>query len=125
MKYRLLNFLICPRCKEYPLKLHIIEEKVFDRDVEIPPCDQYCGYKETMVAKLGSEPPCRECMKHEVIDGYLTCGKCGEWYPIIDMIVVMHLDKLRPKKPIEKFIEKHRDKLPNEIIEKWRAESEG
>ena len=123
MKYRLLNFLICPRCKEFPLKLNVLEEKIFDRKVDLPPCDLYCGYKNSMIKDI-SKPPCKECMKHEIIDAYLICKKCGEWYPIVDTIVIMHLNKLKPKKVIDDFIEKHHENLPEEIIEKWMKEKE-
>ena len=122
MKYRLLNFLICPRCKSYPLKLYILKEEIIDRDVELPPCDLFCGYKDKYTKDIENTPPCKECLKHEIIDGYLRCEKCGEWYPIIDSIVIMHLDKLRPKKVIDEFIEKYRDQLPEDIIKKWNME---
>ena len=119
MKYRLLNFLICPKCGSYPLRLHILKEEIIDRDIELPPCDLYCGYRDTYIKELSGKPPCKECLKHEIIDGYLTCDKCGEWYPIIDSIVIMHLEDLRPKKVIEEFIDKYRDRLPKNIIKKW------
>ena len=55
-------------------------------------------------------------MKIEIIDGYYTCPECGEWYPIIDMIAIMHRGRYRPKKVIKRFIEKYRDRLPEEIV---------
>lgn len=118
MKYRLLNFLICPKCKSFPLKLQILREEVIARDVNLPPCDLYCGYRNKYIKDMSGEPPCRECLRHEVIDGYLRCEKCGEWYPIIDSVVIMHLEELRPRKVIDRFIKKYRDRLPEDIINK-------
>ncbi len=64
---------------------------------------------------------CSKCIKYEIIDGYLKCSKCGEWYPIINGIVIMHIGDMRPKKVIKKFIEKYRDRIPNELVEKELA----
>ena len=119
MKYRLLNFLICPNCKSFPLKLIVFKEELYEnREFKLKPCDLYCGYRDKYVKDLDGEIPCDECIKHEIIDGYLYCEKCGEWYPIIDGIVIMHTGKLRPKNIIKKFIEKYKDKIPKKLIER-------
>lgn len=119
MKYRLLNFLICPKCKSFPLKLVVFKEEVYpERKFKLKICDLYCGYKGRYIKDMEENYPCDECIKHEIIDGYLLCEKCGEWYPIINGIVIMHLGDLRPKNIIRKFIEQYRDKIPQELIGK-------
>ena len=119
MKYKLLNFLICPRCKSFPLELVVFKAEYRDRDVNLSPCDTYCGYKKSYIKDMNEMPECKECLKYEIIDGYLRCNKCGEWYPIIDGIVIMLLDDLRPKKVIDDFIKKYKDRLPKDIISSW------
>ncbi len=118
VKYRLANYLMCPICKTYPLELTIFKEVVVeDRDIQVNPCDYYCAYLDKREAEI-VDPPCRECMKHEIIDGYYRCGSCGEWYPIIDKIAIMHHGEYRPKKAIREFIERYRDKIPSELIQR-------
>ena len=119
MKYRLINFLVCPKCKSYPLKLIVFKEKIYkNREFKLKPCDLYCAYKGKYVKDLSEKYPCEKCIKHEIIDGYLYCEKCGEWYPIINGIVIMHIGELRPKKIIKEFIDRYRDIIPKELIEK-------
>jgi uncharacterized protein len=51
-----------------------------------------------------------------VIDGVLTCSKCGRYYPIIDEIPVMLPDELRNKKEDLAFLERWRSKLPEKVV---------
>ena len=118
MKYRLLNYIICPKCKTFPLKLTILKRIEINRSADLPPCDLYCGYKEDYIEKIG-EAPCKECIRYEVIDGYLTCTKCGDTYPIIDSITILQLKFLKPRKAINEFINKYKEKLPEEVYERW------
>lgn len=118
MKYRLLDLLACPICKRFPLELYVLEEKVYDRKVEIdriPYCEEYCGLLRRYVKELES-PPCTECFKKEVVTGVLYCTKCGRWYPIIDEIPRMLPDDLRDVKADLDFLEKFKDKLPEKIV---------
>ncbi len=118
VKYRLSNYLICPKCKDFPLELNILEIRRFEeRDIEVEPCDEYCSYLNLMGKDIVN-PPCRECMKNEIIYGYYICRKCDMWYPIVDSIAIMHIGEYRPKKVIRKFIEKFRDKIPEKYVER-------
>lgn len=116
MKYRLLNFVVCPKCKHYPLRLRELYVEVLDREVSLPACEEYCGYKSTFVRGLTESPPCKECLRHEIVDGYLLCENCNEWYPIIGSIVIMHYGDLRPMKAISEFVNKYRDRLPDYVV---------
>ena len=116
VKYRLTNYLICPKCKNFPLKLTVLEtENHPERNISVEPCDMYCSYKELRNSEI-LNPPCSECMKIEITYGYYICEKCDEWYPIVEAIAIMHTGKYRPKKVIKKFIEKYRDKIPDKYI---------
>ncbi len=118
MKYRLLNYILCPKCKNFPFQLTILKRVELDREANLPRCDLYCGYKEDYVRNIG-DPPCQECIRYEIIDGYLTCSKCGETYPVIDSITVLQLEFLKPKKAIANFINKYRDRMPEAVYRRW------
>jgi uncharacterized protein YbaR (Trm112 family) len=59
MKYRLLNYLACPYCKDkgFPLKLIVIEtiryeQRRLPQSPQKPLCDLYCAYKDSLVKEL-------------------------------------------------------------------------
>ncbi len=126
MKYRLLNFIACPYCKDkgFPLKLVVIEVKKYENrelpsDLPRPLCDLYCGYRNEMVEK-GREYPCDECIKYEVVTGLLYCPSCLRWFPIIDEIPRMLPDEYRDKNEDLAFLRRYEDKVPQEIKEKGK-----
>ena len=120
MKYRLMDLLACPICKNYPLKLYVIKkEKGTGETREIKTrCELYCAYHNI---KLPTEKriDCAECQKIEILEGVIQCQKCGRWYPIIEGIPRMLPDKMRNKEDL-KFLEKYRDKLPDEIVKQGK-----
>ncbi|MDK6029297.1 Trm112 family protein [Ignisphaera sp. 4213-co] len=125
MKYRLLNYLACPYCKDkgFPLKLVVIEIAKYEsrkipQNVQIPLCDLYCSYKNGFVKELtekGIEIPCNECIKIEVKTGVLYCNNCSRWYPIIDEIPRLLPDSYRKKSEDLEFLSMYKDKVPEEI----------
>jgi len=125
VKYRLTNYLICPECRHTPLSLNVIEKTYHkNRDIDVKPCDFYCAYLDKREGDI-ENPPCRECMKYEVVYGYFLCSKCGEWYPIIDKIAIMHRGKYRPRKAIIEFIEKYRDMIPDNLVRRELSREKG
>lgn len=125
MRYPLLNLLACPMCKNFPLKLYIIEKKTSEKDYAVvkPFCDYYCGRLEKLVSSLNpSSLECDLCVKEDILSGVLLCEKCGRWYPIINGIPFMYPDnrRLHPrvKSREEEFIKKYRDVLPDIVREK-------
>lgn len=121
MKYRLLNYITCPYCKDsgFPLKLVVFERATYDRrslppQISKPLCDLYCGFKETRIAEL-TEYPCDECVKYEVKEGILYCPLCLRWYPIIDEIPRILPDNYRKPEEDIQFLSLHIDKVPEEI----------
>lgn len=83
MRMRLLDALVCPKCRAHPLKLllHSKEKREILRAPEGVLCKRYCSFK-------GGEPSntttkdCRECMSTDVVVGELVCEACGARYRI-------------------------------------------
>jgi|UniRef100_A0A7J2U1V0 uncharacterized protein YbaR (Trm112 family) len=125
MKYRLLNYLACPYCKDkgFPLKLVVIEiaryeQRKLPQGFQKPLCDLYCAYKNDFIKEIqgkGMELPCDECIKIEIKTGVLFCSSCGRWYPIIDEIPRLLPDNFRQKEEDLGFLQLYRDKIPDEI----------
>ncbi len=119
MKYRLLDILACPYCKDegFPLKLYVIEERIYkERSVSSEPlCELYCGFKSSFIRNLKSKPPCHECIKHEVVVGVLHCPKCGRWYPVVDEIPRMLPDEYRNPQEEMEFLRRYYELLPRHV----------
>ncbi len=82
MRRRLLDFLACPNCKHFPLKLEVFHEEVVDEFIERPEkplCERWCAYTQS---KPSNPDLCVECMRLEVMSGELICEKCGAKYKI-------------------------------------------
>jgi len=121
MKYRLLDILACPYDKKFPLKLIVFSEKKYERRQvkfeKMPVCEIYCGLLRKDVKELDlSKVDCEECIKLEVVEGVLICEECKRWYPIRDEIPILLPDELRNKEEDLKFMEKYKDKFPEEIL---------
>jgi len=98
MKYELLDLLACPMDKKYPLELIVIEEE----------------WKEN---RTNDDDLIRWL---EIKTGALYCQTCGRWYPITDEIPVLLPDELRKEGDDLKFLQQHRDQLPERIVGKGK-----
>jgi len=120
MKYRLLDILACPICKNFPLKLIVFSENQYSYEVELEKkvlCEEYCGLQGKFISELrGVELDCRSCLQREVAEGLLICGNCNRWYPIIEEIPHMLPDELRNKDQDLSFLKRYRDKIPEEVL---------
>lgn len=121
LKYRLLNYVSCPYCKDkgFPLKLIVFEKTIYEKrsipqHIAKPLCDLYCGYREMKVSEL-TEYLCDECIKYEVKEGILYCISCLRWYPIIEEIPRILPDNYRKSEEDLRFLSLNREKLPEEI----------
>lgn len=119
MRLRLMDLLACPICKNFPLKLIIIEEeRVENRELkqgDRPPlCSELCWVKGEG-RKPSEDSPCQECIKREVKTGVLFCNKCERWYPIMDTIPSLLPDKLRRREDDLQFLKKYEAHIP-EIV---------
>ena len=119
MKYRLMDIIACPYDKTFPLKLYVFEEKTYERSLDYPEpyCEEYCEYLKSWIKDLKEKPPCKECIKKEIVSGILYCPTCKRWYPIMEEIPVLLPDEYRKKKEELKFLREHKDKVPKEILE--------
>lgn len=106
MKYNILDFIACPLCKHFPLKLRearIGEEVDFISSFKQPyRCEQYCGYQEKKITDTIPAMICRECYSKTIEEGILFCENCGALYQIKDGIPKLIPDDLKSKE--EDFI---------------------
>lgn len=51
-----------------------------------------------------------------IVDGVLLCPECGRYYPIIEEIPVMLPDSLRNMKEDLGFLQKWKEKLPENVV---------
>uniref|UniRef100_A0A7J3QFX5 Trm112 family protein n=1 Tax=Ignisphaera aggregans TaxID=334771 RepID=A0A7J3QFX5_9CREN len=121
MKYRLLNYLACPYCKDKGFPLHLIvfelnkyENRNLPPNVSKPLCDLYCAYRNSYIKDLDNAP-CNECIKNEVKNGIIYCSNCNRWYPIIDEIPRILPDNYRKKDEDTQFLKLYQDKIPENI----------
>ncbi len=121
MKYRLLNYLACPYCKDkgFPLKLIVIELNEYDNrtlphDIKKPLCDLYCAYMNKYIKDLDTTK-CDECIKYEVKTGVVYCTSCHRWYPIIDEIPRILPDNYRRKEEDLQFLRLHENNLSEDV----------
>ena len=125
MKYRLMDLLACPMCRNFPLELHVIEEERHEERTvngKPPLCELYCSYKGSFIKDMEKTPPCNECIKLEIKTAVIYCRKCGRWYPVIEYIPHMMPDYIREEEKEKElsFLEKYSDKIPDYI--KFRAQ---
>lgn len=103
MKYHALDFLACPRDKDFPLKLYQARLKESASTPERHyQCEQYCGYMEKDIA--GAKPSlevCESCAARSVEEGILSCARCGALYLIKNGIPKLILDELKSKEEID------------------------
>ena len=133
MKLRLLDILVCPDNKEWPLKVHIFEE----REIEKPflpeedaitkvVCSLYCPKKQIKLtkdtkkedivvtkdaSKIKYETDCKECLSTEIVSGLIECSSCKVFYPIIDEIPLVLKKELRNEDIEKQFTEKWAEKI--------------
>ena len=84
MKYRLLDILCCPHCRE-TLQLSVYESKHGNRKAPVidrAPCRSWCGLNQCPPENMTSID-CQTCYLTEIIEGKLTCPACGHHYPIV------------------------------------------
>ena len=118
MRYWGIDFIRCPHCKNFPLKiipLEVVEEDVDTSGLEFPLCRNYCAYQDTSI-KPGEQYPCDRCLRVGIKTGVLYCENCKRWYPIKNGIVYLLKDNKRKEKSDKEFLSKWKDKLPEYIV---------
>ena len=51
-----------------------------------------------------------------IVSGALLCEECSRYYPIVEEIPVMLPDNLRNRREDEMFLEKWKDRLPENVV---------
>lgn len=120
MKYRLMDLLACPICKNFPLELHVFRTRRIEVELKPSRCEIYCGFSSKHLDELEGEPACRECWQVEILDGLIFCGECGRWYPIEDEIPRMLPDDLRDRNDDVRFLAAWRARIPERILREGR-----
>lgn len=124
MRYRLMDILICPECKNYPLELHVFE-KVDHILNEIPKstCEMYCSYNNIKPSDKNKSlllEDCKKCLAVKIKWGIILCAKCSRWFPINEEIPVMLPDDLRKTKEDTDFLKMFEKIIPLEVISKGK-----
>ena len=133
MKLRLLDVLVCPNNKEWPLKVNIFEEREIekpflpqeDKNTKVV-CTLYCPKKQIKLtkdsdneevivtkdaSKIKYETDCKECLSSEIVAGLIVCQGCKAFYPIIYEIPMMLQKELRNDDIERQFTEKWAEKI--------------
>jgi uncharacterized protein YbaR (Trm112 family)/ubiquinone/menaquinone biosynthesis C-methylase UbiE len=106
MKYRLLNYLVCPECGG-ELKITAFKENRVQsvHTKEIKRCEQSCAFKEHKDSASVSD--CALCVTYEIEAGMLSCN-CKNVYPVADGIPRMLPDAFGE---LGEFSERYKDFL--------------
>ncbi len=133
LKLRLLDILVCPDNKEWPLKVHVFEEREIEKpflpDEDIITkvvCSFYCPKKQVKLtketkkkeivvtkdaSKIKYETDCKECLSSEIVSGLIECPSCKVFYPIIDEIPLILQKELRNEDIEKQFTDKWAEKI--------------
>ncbi len=118
MRYWGIDFIRCPHCKNFPLKiipLEVVEEDVDTSGLEFPLCRNYCAYLGKII-KPGEQYPCDKCLRIGIKTGVLYCENCKRWYPIKNGIVYLLKDNKRKEKSDKEFLAIWKEELPEYIV---------
>lgn len=107
MKFNALDFISCPECKYFPLKLHeLVLKDASDSSGRYYSCEQYCGYVEQAIADAKPDTlDCEQCYSKTIEGGVLSCTDCGSLYQIKNGIPRLILDDLKSEQEIQ-FLER-------------------
>jgi len=111
MKYRMLNYLVCPDCGN-ELKLSVFKESrvpaTFTTEVKM--CNQCCAFRGPKNDVSDNAADCALCITHEIEAGILSCS-CNNVFAVADGIARMLPDAFRE---LDGFSETYKDFLDQE-----------
>lgn len=117
MKYRILDILVCPKCKQGLVCKEYRTIRLKNNQVSKVATCQYSCHLQTG-AKIGSAHirNCKDCYTIEVVDGLLLCP-CGCWYPIIGGVPRMlpHIQRHILMQRYTDFFEVYKSRLPSDF----------
>lgn len=121
MKYRLMDFLVCPDCSEAVTLTTFKEEQIADAgNPAVKKCKHFCAFQNGVSHDGTHDGDCRTCYLHEIQSGVIVC-KNGHPFPIVDYIPRMLPDAFYG---LDSFIEEYKHLLPMERIEKRMRDKE-
>ncbi len=108
MKYRLLDYLVCPECGG-ELSISIFRESRVETAVPhaIKRCGLRCAFRDHRNNPSDSNADCARCMTYEIEAGILSCS-CRTVYPVADGIPRMLHDALDE---LDSFSETYRNNI--------------
>ncbi|MCX8188493.1 MAG: Trm112 family protein [Nitrososphaeria archaeon] len=124
MRYRLMDILACPICKNFPLKLYMFEQTEL-KITEAPKntCELFCAYKNIKPENMEKNSLLQECIKclaYNIKWGIIVCEKCGRWYPISEEIPIMLPDEMRKVEDDINFLKMFEKNVPDDILKKGK-----
>ncbi|MBD3191468.1 MAG: Trm112 family protein [Candidatus Heimdallarchaeota archaeon] len=125
LKLRVLDLLRCPADENWPLTIHIFEEKKLELVPMLPQkdeqsgvvCRDYCAKKDLDLSQKSHQKQvdyltdCKDCLRTEIVAGVIHCPKCETFYPIIEEIPIMLRPELRNEDIERDFTEKWAEKI--------------
>lgn len=126
MKYHSMDFLACPSCKHFPLTIiptrEIIEN--FEVTEHFYQCEQYCGNHKIDLKNYGTgQIDCNLCEKKTIIEGFLTCEKCGMIFFVENGIPRLIKDELKSEKELQIIKDFSSDSKFNPVIRNCSTDS--
>lgn len=113
MKYRLLDFLLCPDCsQEMNLKVFKEEKVNYSMPTAVKACTQYCALKHCLKEARTDAVDCSNCCQLEIKEGVLEC-KNNHVFPVVDYIPRMLPDAFCS---LGRFLDEYKHFLPVEMI---------
>ncbi|MCL4380724.1 MAG: hypothetical protein M1331_03770 [Candidatus Marsarchaeota archaeon] len=95
MRYKLIDILVCPECKGFPLALHSMRKINISDSNEFAKkrhnrdgfeCSVFCGLKNKSIKRMESQRAgaeiCENCLSINIVSGSLSCIKCNAKYKI-------------------------------------------
>src|SRR4030067_1547386 len=109
MKYRLMDILRCPNCRDVlSLNIFLEEEHLSEKKINQIKCREYCSLNDIYLKECLGSISCDSCYKKDIIDGLLKCNNCRSYFPIINGVPRMLTDNLYNN---QDFIEKYRNQV--------------
>ncbi|MEN2999971.1 MAG: Trm112 family protein [Acidilobaceae archaeon] len=117
MRYYFFELLACPACKSVDLELHSIVEERREVNVEVEKvrCRKLCSLHRKPADQVPLSE-CASCVHRDVLEGVIVCKNCGRWYPIVEGIPVMLVDKYRNPREDEVFVRRNLEKIPQGVL---------
>lgn len=114
MKRRLIDLIVCPKCRGTFAAESFREEPTRGWTSGPGACTEVCGWRGAELNDVLSAADCAGCYATDILEGALHCGGCGASFPIVNgvprLLAPALLAHLRPRHP--EFFARHPEFLP-------------